>query len=168
MPPLLSQPPRTQKAYIKIPKSSPITATLLSPKITTTKANPFPYTFTLFTHKTHSTSVQGFFFFNKHHVARSHRRRLTQSAQQKDQGMYKHMDPIKPHQTGLPDKSQIITTWHGLKVHCSTIGPKIYPPHYTAWTNKPNKVPQQTGPKRPKEAHSTRTKKRAPDHPFSR
>ena len=115
--------------------------------------------------QTHSTSVQGFFFFNKHHVARSHRKRLTQSAQQKDQGMYKHMDPIKPHHTGLPNKSQIITTWHGLKVHCSTIGPKIYPPHYTAWTNKPNKVPQQTGPKRPKEAHFTWTKKRAPDHP---
>ena len=115
--------------------------------------------------QTHSTSVQGFFFFNKHHVARSHRKRLTQSAQQKDQGMYKHMDPIKPHHTGLPNKSQIITTWHGLKVHCSTIGPKIYPPHYTAWTNKPNKVPQQTGPKRPKEAHFTQTKKRAPDHP---
>ena len=115
--------------------------------------------------QTHSTSVQGFFFFNKHHVARSHRKRLTQSAQQKDQGMCKHMDPIKPHHTGLPNKSQIITTWHGLKVHCSTIGPKIYPPHYTAWTNKPNKVPQQTGPKRPKEVHFTRTKKRAPDHP---
>ena len=62
MPPLLSQPPKTQKAYIKIPKSSPITATLLSPKITTTKANPFPYTYTLCAHK-HIQHLFGAFSF---------------------------------------------------------------------------------------------------------
>lgn len=168
MPPLLSQPPRTQKAYITIPKSSPITATLLSPKITTTKANPFPYNFTFLCTQNTFNICSGLFFLTNIMWQDPIGGDLPSQPKKKDQGMYKHMYPIKPHYTGLPNKSQIITTWHGLKVHHSTIGPKTYPHHYTAWTTKPSKVPQQTGPKRPKEAHSTWAKKRAPGHPFAR
>ena len=62
MPPLLSQPPKTQKAYIKIPKSSPITATLLSPKIISTKENPFPYTFTFLCTQNTFNICSGIFF----------------------------------------------------------------------------------------------------------